>query len=264
MGHPSWWHTVRDSHVRTTRTWGGARQSGRSGDLGRPGGAAFDALLAVFPEDEALDVDSGGGDVVGVELAGLDDLFDFGDGDFAGGGHHGVEVAGGLAVDEVAGGVGLPGADEGEVGLEPALHEVGAAVEFAGLLTLGDEGANAGGGEEGGDAGSAGADALGEGSLGDEGEVELAFKNLFLEELVFADVGTDVRRDHAGFEHFAEAGAVDAHVVADGVETLEVAADEGGDEALGDAAEAESAEHEGGSVRDVGYGGVGAGVGFAQ
>ena len=54
--------------------------------------------------------------VVGIELARLDQLLDLGDRDAAGGGHHRIEVARGLAVDEVAVGVALPRLDEREVG----------------------------------------------------------------------------------------------------------------------------------------------------
>src|SRR5690242_20383800 len=68
-------------------------------------GAAFDAFFVVRADDEALHVDAGGDDGVGVEGAGLDEFFDFGDGDAGGGGHHGVEIAGGAAVDEVTGAV---------------------------------------------------------------------------------------------------------------------------------------------------------------
>jgi hypothetical protein len=54
-----------------------------------------------------------------------DDDLGFGDGDFAAHGGAGVEVARGAAVDEVAVGVGLPGFDEGDVGADAALEDVG-------------------------------------------------------------------------------------------------------------------------------------------
>ena len=49
--------------------------------------------------DEAVDVDAGSVDVVGVEFAGGRRFLDFGDGDLAAGGGERVEVARGLAVD---------------------------------------------------------------------------------------------------------------------------------------------------------------------
>ena len=78
-------------------------------------------------------------DVVGVDLAGLDEILDLGDRDLAGGRHHRVEVARGLAVDEVALGVALPGVDEREVGDEAGLEHVVLAVELADFLALGDD-----------------------------------------------------------------------------------------------------------------------------
>ena len=80
-------------------------------------------------------------DHVGIEFADFDQLFDFGDGDFGGGRHHGIEVARGLAIDEIAPFVALPRFDESEVGFERVFHHVGAAVEFARLFSFGDDGA---------------------------------------------------------------------------------------------------------------------------
>ena len=103
----------------------------------------------------------------------------------AGGRHHRIEVARGLAVDEIALGVALPGIDDREVGDEAALHDVALAVELALLLALGDHGAGAGRGEEGRNAGAAGADALGQRALRVELDLELAGEVL-LGELLFS------------------------------------------------------------------------------
>ncbi len=234
----------------------------------RAQGAAFDAFFVLLALKDALDVDAGRDDEVGVEGAGVDQLLDFGDGDAGGGSHHRVEVAGGLSIDKVAGAIAFPGFDEGEVGAEPGFEEVRAAVEGAGFFAFGDERAGSGGGEEGGDSGATGADAFGERALGGEAEVELALDDFVFEELIFADVGAGVGGDHAGFEHEAHAEAVDAHVVGDGVKAGEAAAavllDEGVDEVFGDAAEAESAEHEGCAGGDVGDGGFGGGDDFVH
>ena len=64
--------------------------------------------------------------------------------------------------------------DDRKVGDEAALHDVTLAVEFAHVLAFGDLGAEAGLGEEGRDAGAAGADALGERALRVEFDLELA------------------------------------------------------------------------------------------
>jgi hypothetical protein len=68
-----------------------------------------------------------------------------------------IEVARREAEEQVALGVGLPGLHQRDVGHQRALHDVGLAVELARLLALGHLGADAGLGEEGRDAGAAGA-----------------------------------------------------------------------------------------------------------
>jgi hypothetical protein len=267
------WFRRRRAWSRRRRPRRGRFSSGRSccSEVARSGtadGAALDALFVAGALEDALDVNAGGDDGVGVEGAGVDEFLDFGDGDAGGGGHHRVEIAGGLSIDKVAGAIAFPGFDEGVVGAEPGFEQVGAAVEGAGFFAFRDEGTGSGGSEEGGDAGATGADAFGEGALRDEAEVELAFDDFFFEELVFADVGAGMGGDHAGFEHEAHAETVDAHVVGDGVEAGEAAAavlfDEGVDEIFGDAAEAESAEHEGGAGGNVGDGGFGGGDDFVH
>ena len=60
-----------------------------------------------------------------------------------GGRHHRIEVARGLAVDEIALGVALPGMDERDVGGEPGFHHERLVVEIADLLAFGDDGADA-------------------------------------------------------------------------------------------------------------------------
>src|SRR6185312_212033 len=98
----------------------------RAGPPGRASGQASGdplanrALLDGFVVGDTLedpaDVDAGGVDLVGLELSGVDQLFDLGDGNLGGGGHHRVEVARRLSVDEVAEAIAAPGFDDGEVG----------------------------------------------------------------------------------------------------------------------------------------------------
>src|SRR3954451_22584163 len=108
-----------------------------------PDCALLDALLEVHAVHDALHEDAGRVDVVGIDLAGLDEVLDLGDGDAGRGRHDWVEVARRLAVDEVALGIALPGMDDGEVGEDAAFHDVALAVELALLLALGDERADA-------------------------------------------------------------------------------------------------------------------------
>ena len=135
--------------------------------------------------------------------------------------HHRIEIARGLAEDEIALGVALPGVDDRHIGDEAALHDIGLAVEFAHLLAFGDDGADAGLGEEGGDAGAAGADALGQRALRIEFELEFAGEKLLLEHLVLADIGRDHFLDLPGFEQNARARPVDAGVVGDDGQILD-------------------------------------------
>ena len=140
---------------------------------------------------------------------------------FAGGRHHRVEVARGLAVDEVAGGVALPGLDDGEVGEQAALHHVFLAVELLHFLALGDQRADAGLGVEGRDAGAAGADALGQRALRVEFQLQLAGEELLREQLVLADIGRDHLLDLPRLQKQAQPDAVDAGIVGDDGQILD-------------------------------------------
>ena len=91
--------------------------------------ALLDAPLVAFALEDALHEDARGVHGVGVDLARLDQLLDLGDRDARGHGHHRGEVARGLAVDQVAVAVALPGLHEREVGLERQLEHVRAAVD---------------------------------------------------------------------------------------------------------------------------------------
>jgi hypothetical protein len=87
-------------------------------------------------------------DGVRIEASDRHDLLDLGDADPAGGRHRLVEVAGGLAEDEVAALVGLPALDDRQVRADAALEDVGLAVELLMLLALGDLRSDAGLGVE--------------------------------------------------------------------------------------------------------------------
>ena len=164
--------------------------------------------------------------------------------DLAGGRHHRVEVARGLAVDEVAFGVALPGMHDGQIGDQAGLHHVLLAVELADFLALGDQGADAGLGEEGGDAGAAGAAALGERALGIELDLQLAGQELPGEGLVLADIGRDHLPDLARLQQHAQADIVDAGIVGDHGQALHAAVPDRLDQSFRNAAQAEAAGHD--------------------
>src|SRR5688572_18754570 len=84
----------------------------------------------------AVDVDTGGHDVLRVQPARRHDLRHLGNGVLRGGGHDRAEVAGGLAVDEVSDAVGLKRLDEGNVGVDRRLEDLAAAVDDPGFLAL--------------------------------------------------------------------------------------------------------------------------------
>ena len=157
----------------------------------------------------------------GSSLAGRHQLLDLGHRDLGSGRHHRVEIARGLAVDQVAGGVALPGVDDGEVGEQAALHDVLLAVEFLHFLAFGDQRADAGLGVEGRDTGAAGADALGQRALRIEFEFQFAGEILLREQLVLADIGRDHLLDLPRLQQPAEADAVDAGIVGDDRQTLD-------------------------------------------
>ena len=128
-------------------------------------GAELDALLVVHALDDAVNVNAGGVNVIGFELAHFDQLFHFGDANLAAGRDHGIEIARGLAIDEVAGLVALPGFDDGDIRRDAFFEHVFDALEDLGLLAFGELGAGGGTGVEAGNTGTAGAQALGEGAL---------------------------------------------------------------------------------------------------
>src|SRR5262249_58353408 len=127
-----------------------------------------------------------------------------GNGDLAGSGYPRIEVARGLAVDEVALGVAHPGMHDREVGHEPALHDAGIAVEFALLLSICDLRPGARSREECRNAGAAGADALGERALRIELDLQFAREILLREGLILPHIGRNHLLDLSGVEQKAE------------------------------------------------------------
>src|SRR6266852_2317010 len=142
-----------------------------------PYGAAFDFLFVVGALEDGVYEDAGGVDLVGRELAELDELFYFGDYVVGGGGHHGIEVARSFSVDEIAPAVALPGFYKSKVTTKRALKNIMAALEFARFFAFGHHGAVAGGCVEGGNAGSAGSDAFGKSALRIQLDLHLSAEN---------------------------------------------------------------------------------------
>src|SRR5262249_38531831 len=184
-------------------------------------GALFDLLVIGRTAEDALHENAWRVHVVGIEGAHRHQLLDLGDAHLRRRRHHGIEVSGRLAIDEVARGVALPRLHQGEVAVQAALHDVFVAVEHLGLLALGDLGADAGLGVEGGDARAAGAAALGQRALRVEFYLELALEIELGEGLVLADVGRDHPLHLPGLEQQPQPFAVDAGIVADARQILD-------------------------------------------
>src|SRR6185437_15287927 len=100
----------------------------------------LDALFERIAVDDALHEDTRRVDLVGLDLAGRDEVLDLNHRHLGRSRHHGVEVARGLAEDEVALAIGLPRVDHREVGEEATFHDIGGAVELARLLSLAADG----------------------------------------------------------------------------------------------------------------------------
>src|SRR5215470_14647403 len=103
--------------------------------------------------------------VVRFERAEFDEFLDFGDDVVGCGGHHGIKVPRGLAVDEIAPAVTLPRFDECEIAANAALHHILATIEFARLFAFGDHRAVSGWSVEGGDSRPTRTDSLGKRAL---------------------------------------------------------------------------------------------------
>src|ERR1035438_1673573 len=114
-----------------------------SGILRLSRGAALDALFVVGTFEDGVDENSWRVHLVGIEFAEFDEFFDFRDYEIACGGHHRIEIPGGLAVNQIAPAIALPGFYEREIAAQRAFHHIHAAVEFAGFLAFSDQSAEA-------------------------------------------------------------------------------------------------------------------------
>src|SRR5689334_18468817 len=125
----------------------------------------LDLLVVRRAENQAVYVDRGQMDAVGVEAADRHDLLHLRHAHLAAGRGRQVEVARGLAEHEVAALIRLPALDDGEIGADAALEDIFLAIELLDLLTLGDLRTDAGLGVEAGDARATRAHALGQRAL---------------------------------------------------------------------------------------------------
>src|SRR5262245_41874824 len=125
--------------------------------LSTPHRPFLDPLRVVAALEDLLHEDAWRVHDVGIDLAGLDQMLDFGNRAAGGGGHHRVEIPRRLSISEVSIGVALPRLDKREVGQQRSLEHVVAAVELARLLAFRDQRAEASWCEERRDTRAAGA-----------------------------------------------------------------------------------------------------------
>jgi hypothetical protein len=86
-----------------------------------PNRAALNALFVFLALENGVDKNAGRMNLIGVELAKLDEFFDFDDNVVGGSRHHRIEVARGLSIDQVAPAVAFPRLDKREIAAQPAL-----------------------------------------------------------------------------------------------------------------------------------------------
>src|SRR4051812_18890633 len=179
------------------------------------GGPFLDQLLVRRPLEEALHEDAGRVDAVRLDRARIHELLDFRDGVTSRRGHHGVEVARGLSIDETPCAIALPRLDECEVRVQWRFENISSAVDDAALLAFRDQRARASWRKEPADACAGRAHALRERALRNELHFDFLLQELPLEFLVLADVGRDHLAHLARPQQRTDAVLIDAGVVAD-------------------------------------------------
>ena len=135
---------------------------------------------------------------------------------------------------------------------EGVFEQVGAASKVARLFAIGHYGADARRSVEGGNAGATRPNPFGQSALGNQRDVDFSSDHLRFQQLVFAHVAANKGSDHAGFEHETQPESIDAHVVADDAQMAHAPAHHGRDQVFRNAAQPESAQHDGGAVGNVG------------
>src|SRR3546814_661151 len=123
--------------------------------------ALFYAFFRVGIEHNAMHIDAGQMNLIGIETTGVDDFLDLDNGDLARHGHIGIEITRRLAKHQITAAVGLVGLDQRDVRNNGTIHDVFLAVELADLFAVGNNGTNAGKREEGRNAVAAGAKKIG-------------------------------------------------------------------------------------------------------
>src|SRR2546430_4594406 len=212
--------------------------------------AALDAFFVLRTLENGVHENAGRVNLVRRKLADVDKLFDFGDDVIGGSGHHGIEVARGLPIDEIAPAVSFPRLDEREIAAEAALHHVHAAIEFTRLFLFGDHSSVASGCVKRGNAGTSRAQPFAQGPLWIQFHLQFTAQDQLLEEFVFPDISGDHFLDLALLEQHANPKIIDPRVVAHDGQVLRAFPADSRDKVFRDAAEAEAAHEYRGAVAE--------------
>src|ERR1700704_5219096 len=111
-------------------------------------GLVLERVLVLGHVNDAMDIDAGQVDVVGIDRAVIDEAIAFNDRQLRGGCHHRVEVSRRLPESQIAELVARLRTDERDVTGQCALEDVAPAIDLAGLLALLDDRSCARRGEE--------------------------------------------------------------------------------------------------------------------
>ena len=123
--------------------------------------------------NDAMHINAGQVDVIGIKAADRHNFFDLHDADLAAHGCGRIEVARCLAEDCVARGIRLPCFDDGQIGENTFFEDVILSTPTFYVLTLGNHGAYAGFGVEPGNTGTSCAHPLGQCTLRVELQLQL-------------------------------------------------------------------------------------------
>src|SRR5689334_16506588 len=132
--------------------------SGPSGP--RPDRALFYPFLVLFTLEDMFDENAWRDHMVWIDVACVDQMFNFDDRDAASRSHHRIEITRRAVVGEIPGAIAFERADKGKVGANGRFEDVVFTVDQPRFFSFGDDRAVGGRREEPADAGAAGSDAF--------------------------------------------------------------------------------------------------------
>src|SRR6266851_1626439 len=203
--------------------------------------------------NDTIDENSRRDDFLGREIAQRHAMLRLRDRHPRGHRHDGIEVPPAAAIGEVAPTIRPPGLDQRYVGMQGPLQKIGAAIELADLLALRERRADGGGREEAGNAGTGGADTLGERALRHQLELDPAGAEQLLEDDRAARETADELADAPAIHQPRQPGlATPAGVVRHDREVARALLDQSLDQSQRMADRAEAADQDGRAVLDIG------------